>query len=69
VQGTLPGPVVSSGATLREALSALIDGGTGAGAVAEPDGTIRGVLTLADIAAAAAEGVAQERPGSQAVGV
>ncbi len=50
----LSGPVVSSGASLREALSTLVDSGRNWVAVREPDGSVRGVLTLADIAAAAA---------------
>lgn len=64
--GAPAGPVVSSVATLREALSALLDGGTGTVTVREPDGTIRGVLTLAAIAAAGAEAITHERPGSDA---
>ena len=67
VQGAPAGPVVSAGATLREALSALIDGGTGAVAVRAADGTISGMLTLADIAAAGAEVVVPaQRPNSDA---
>jgi osmoprotectant transport system ATP-binding protein len=49
-----PGPTVEAGATLRDALSVLLDGGTGWVAVRGDDGTVRGVLTLGDIAAAAA---------------
>jgi osmoprotectant transport system ATP-binding protein len=47
-----PGPTVDAHATLRDALAALLDGGTGWVAVRDDDGTIRGVLTLGDIAAA-----------------
>jgi osmoprotectant transport system ATP-binding protein len=48
------GPVVDDGETLRDALAALLDGGTGWVAVRARDGTVRGVLTLSDIAAASA---------------
>lgn len=47
-----PGPTVDAGATLRDALAVLLDGGTGWVAVTGPDGAIRGTLTLGDIAAA-----------------
>jgi len=48
------GPWVSHDATLREALAVLLDEGTGWVAVRDNDGAVCGVLTLADIAAAAA---------------
>ena len=47
-----PAPTVDSDATLRDALAALLDGGTGWVAVRGPDGNIRGGLTLGDIVAA-----------------
>jgi osmoprotectant transport system ATP-binding protein len=47
-----PGPTVDDGATLRDALAALLDGGTGWVTVRRADGTSRGTLTLGDIAAA-----------------
>jgi osmoprotectant transport system ATP-binding protein len=47
-----PAPTVDSDATLRDALAALLDGGTGWVAVRGPDGSIRGGLTLGDIVAA-----------------
>ncbi len=47
-----PAPTVDSDATLRDALAALLDGGTGWVAVRGPDGHIRGGLTLGDIVAA-----------------
>jgi osmoprotectant transport system ATP-binding protein len=48
------GPWVSHDATLREALAVLLDEGTGWVAVRDNGGAVCGVLTLADIAAAAA---------------
>ncbi len=48
------GPSVGNDATLREALSVLLDEGAGWVAVRDRDGTVRGVLTLADIQAASA---------------
>jgi osmoprotectant transport system ATP-binding protein len=50
--GVGSGPVVPDDASLRDALAALLDGGTGWVAVRASDGTVRGVLTLVDIAAA-----------------
>jgi osmoprotectant transport system ATP-binding protein len=47
------GPSVGHDATLREALAVLLDGGTGWVAVRSADGNVRGILTLADIEAAA----------------
>jgi osmoprotectant transport system ATP-binding protein len=47
-----PGPAVAAGATLREALSALLEGSTGWVAV-RGDGGVLGVLTLDDIYAVA----------------
>jgi osmoprotectant transport system ATP-binding protein len=52
--GVERGPTVDEDATLRDALAALLDGGTGWVAVRSADGTVRGVLTLADIESAAA---------------
>jgi len=43
------GPVVAADATLREALSALLEGDTGWVAVRTADGSVRGILTAADI--------------------
>jgi len=43
------GPVVTADATLREALSALLEGDTGWVAVRAADGSVRGILTAADI--------------------
>jgi len=37
---------------MRDALAALLDGGTGWVAVRGADGTVRGVLTLSDFTAA-----------------
>jgi hypothetical protein len=54
--GVERGPSVNDDATLREALAMLLDGGTGWVAIRAPDGTARGILTLADIEAAAATG-------------
>jgi osmoprotectant transport system ATP-binding protein len=48
------GPWVSRDATLREALAVLLDEGTDWVAVQDRDGTVCGVLTMADIQAAAA---------------
>jgi osmoprotectant transport system ATP-binding protein len=48
------GPSVGPDATLREALAALLEGGTGWVAVREPGGAARGILTPDDIRAAAA---------------
>jgi len=48
------GPAVPATATLREALAALLDGGTGWVAVRDGDGTALGVLTPAAIARSAA---------------
>jgi osmoprotectant transport system ATP-binding protein len=42
-------PAVPAGATLREALAALLTGGTGWVAVREEDGTVAGILTPDDI--------------------
>ncbi len=47
-------PFVSRDATLREALAVLLDEGTDWVAVRDRDGTVSGVLTMADIQAAAA---------------
>ncbi len=44
-------PTVEAGASLRDALAALLDGGTRMVAVREPDGSLRGVLTPEDILA------------------
>jgi osmoprotectant transport system ATP-binding protein len=46
--GTDGGPTVPAGATLRDALAALLEGGTGWVAVVD-DGTPRGILTADDI--------------------
>jgi osmoprotectant transport system ATP-binding protein len=50
--GVSDGPVVDAHASLRDALAALLDGGTGWVAVRGADGTVRGVLTLSDFTAA-----------------
>ena len=42
-------PAVDADATMRDALAALLDGGTGWVGVRGADGTIRGVLTVEDI--------------------
>ena len=47
------GPAVAHGATLRDALAALLEGGTGWVAVRDDDGRILGALTTEDILAAA----------------
>jgi len=52
-EGVDQGPAVNHDATLREALAVLLDAGTGWVAVRDTDGTVHGVLTLADIEAAA----------------
>jgi osmoprotectant transport system ATP-binding protein len=52
VDGVSGGPVVGADASLRDALAALLDGGTGWVAVRAADGTVRGVLTLSDFTAA-----------------
>jgi osmoprotectant transport system ATP-binding protein len=52
VTGVDSGPVVAADATLRDALAALLEGGTGWVAVRDGDGTVRGVLTVDDIVAA-----------------
>jgi osmoprotectant transport system ATP-binding protein len=51
--GVARGPIVDETATLRDALAALLDGGTGWVAVRSTNGTVRGILTLADIESAA----------------
>ena len=43
------GPAVAADATLREALSALLEGDTGWVAVRTADGSVRGIITAADI--------------------
>jgi osmoprotectant transport system ATP-binding protein len=43
------GPSVPATASLREALAALLDGGTGSVFVRDRDGTVLGMLTAADI--------------------
>jgi osmoprotectant transport system ATP-binding protein len=53
-EGVDGAPTVDEGATLRDALAAILDGGTGWVAVRAAGGPVRGVLTLADIQAAAA---------------
>jgi osmoprotectant transport system ATP-binding protein len=53
-EGVAHGPTVDEDATLRDALAALLDGGTGWVAVRSADGAVRGVLTLADIESGAA---------------
>jgi osmoprotectant transport system ATP-binding protein len=58
-------PTVASGATLRDALAALFQGGAGRVAVVGPDGTVRGALTATSIHAALAA-AAEELPGSRA---
>ena len=50
--GVSGGPVVGADVSLRDALAALLDGGTGWVAVRAADGTVRGVLTLSDFTAA-----------------
>jgi osmoprotectant transport system ATP-binding protein len=50
--GVSGGPVVGADASMRDALAALLDGGTGWVAVRGADGTVRGVLTLSDFTAA-----------------
>ncbi|HEX6869495.1 MAG TPA: ATP-binding cassette domain-containing protein [Micromonosporaceae bacterium] len=49
-------PSVAAGATLRDALAALLDGGTGWVAVRGPDGAVLGILTAGDIHTALAAG-------------
>jgi osmoprotectant transport system ATP-binding protein len=51
--GTAGGPTVPGTATLREALAAILSGGTGSVGVRDADGSLRGALTVEDIYAAA----------------
>ncbi|GIH18156.1 ABC transporter ATP-binding protein [Rugosimonospora africana] len=61
------GPSVSPGSSLRDALAALLDGGTGWVAVRDDDGTALGVLTPTQIAlAGAAEAESASVPAQQA---
>jgi len=55
-------PVVAVGQSLREALAALLDSGTGSVAVVDGDGTRVGILTLEALHAAARRSVTDDGP-------